>query len=112
MIQDVHEKIESIPVDIAASGDNVVITGDTNSEYYIYIHEIIGSAAGAVTLKIQAGARILAEFELQADQGITLDDIPGHDGVPRFKCRPGEDFIINLSGAVNFKGSCAHSRRY
>lgn len=112
MLQDAHEKTESIVVDISSSGDNVVVAGDTNSEYYVYIHELIGAPDADVTLTIKAGTRELAEFDLKEGQGLTEDDIPGHDGVPRFRCRPGEDFILNLSGAVGFKGSCVHSKRY
>jgi len=111
-MQDVHEKVESIPVVLTTLGNNIIVPASPTGEFYIYIHEIIGSADAPVTLQILAGSRVLAEFDLAAGQGITEDDIPGHDGVPRFSCLPGEDFIINLSASVNFKGGCAHSRRY
>ncbi len=110
MLLDVHEGKISLPIDISSSGDNVIVTGDTES--WIYVHEVIGSAAAAVTIQIKAGSRVLAEFDLDTAQGLTLDDIPGDDGVPRFKCRPGEDFILDLSGAINFTGSIVYSRRY
>jgi hypothetical protein len=96
MILDVHEGKISLPVDISSSGDNSIVTGSADS--WIYVHEVVGSAASAVTLKVKAGSRVLAEFDLDAFQGLTLNDIPGDDGVPRFKCYPGENFILNLSG--------------
>lgn len=110
MLTGIHEGKISLPVDVNSSGDNIIITGDNDS--WIYVHELIGSADVAVTLTIQCGTRDQGTFELLAGQGLTVDDIPGDDGVPRFKCYPGEDFIINLSGVSQFTGSCVYSRRY
>lgn len=110
MLTDVHEGKISEVVEITGSGDHVIVTGDADS--WIYVHELIGSATGDVVLEVLADTRPLAEFSLSEGQGLTLDDIPGDDGVPRFKCRPGEDFILNLSGAVDFIGGIVYSRRY
>ncbi len=110
MLTDVHEGKISAVVSISDSGDNVIVTGDADS--WIYVHELIGDADSDVTLTVKAGGRPLAEFTLSEAQGLTLDDIPGDDGVPRFKCYPGEDFIINLSAGVQFTGSIVYSRRY
>jgi len=110
MLLDVHEKKISIPVSISSSGDNIVVTGNATS--WIYIHEVVGDAASAVTLTIKSGSTSEAVFTLDAGQGLTLNDIPGDEGVPRFKCKPGDNFILNLSGAVAFSGSVVYSRRY
>jgi hypothetical protein len=110
MLLDAHEGKISEAIDTATSGDNILVNNDNES--WIYVHEIIGSAASAVTVQFLAGSRLLAEFALDAGQGLTADDIPGDDGVPRFKCKPSEDFIMNLSGAVQFTGSIVYSRRY
>lgn len=110
MLTDVHEAKINIPVSIAASGDNIIVAHDNAS--WIYIHELIGDAEGSVTLTIKTGTVVVAEFMLSAAQGLTLDDVAGDDQVPRFKCNPGQDFILNLSGAVQFTGALQYSRRY
>jgi len=63
-------------------------------------------------MTIKAGSRILGNFDLSAGQGITENDEPGADNVPRFKCRPGEAFILNIAGSAVFKGSCDYSLKY
>lgn len=110
MLTDIHEAKVNIPVSINDSGDNIIVAGD--SESWIYVHEIIGDAEADVTLQVKSGSDVLAEFMLSAGQGLTLDDVAGDDGVPRFKCKPGDDFIINLSSAVQFTGGVQYSRRY
>ena len=108
MQQDAHTKKIAIPV-TAVVGTNTVIAAEPNA--YLYIHELIGDLAGAGNLTIMAGARTLAAFVLDAGQGITLQDEPGMDGVPRFECKPGEAFILVVSGGT-FNGACDYSLRY
>jgi hypothetical protein len=108
MLQDIHSKKISIPV-AAPIGTTVLIAGA--ADRYIYIHELIGDLAGAGNLTIMAGSRTLAAFVLDAGQGITEQDEPGMDGAPRFECRPGEDFILVVTGGT-FNGSCDYSFRY
>lgn len=110
MLTDIHEGKINIPISIATSGNNVIVASDTES--WIYVHEIIGDAEGTVTLQVKSGTTVMATFALSAGQGLTLDDVPGDDGKPRFKCPPGQDLIINLSGAVQFTGGLQYSRRY
>lgn len=109
MIYDVHTRKINVPVSISASGDNILVPG--TSDRWIYIHELIGDAAAAVTLQVKSGSDVLAEFALDTGQGLTLSDIPGDDQRPRFECKPGEDFILNLSGAVSFEGNLCYSFR-
>ncbi len=110
MLTNSHEGKINIPIGINTSGDNIILVG--NSDSWIYIHELIGDAAATVTLQIISGSTVMAEFDLSAGQGLTEQDVPGDDGVPRFKCPPGEDFILNLSGGVQFTGALQYSRRY
>jgi hypothetical protein len=107
MLLNIHGVKTDTNVSISASGDNTVIAAITNGE--IFIHELIGSAAGTVTLTIKCGARVVGTFQLQAGQGLTLTDVVGDDGVSRFVCYQGEAFILNLSGAVAFTGSIQYS---
>lgn len=106
----IHEGKISEVVSIASAGDNVIVVGDNDS--WIYVHELIGSPDAADVITIKAGSRELAQFDLAAGQGITLDDVPGDDGVPRFECKPGEDFIINSANGEQFTGGIQFSRRY
>lgn len=107
-MQDAHTKKIAIPV-TAPVGTTTIIAADANA--YIYVHELIGDLAGAGNLTIMAGARTLAAFVLDAGQGITLQDEPGMDGVPRFECKPGEAFILVVTGGT-FNGACDYSLRY
>lgn len=108
MLQDVHTKKISIPV-AAAVGTSIIVAG--TADRYIYIHELIGDLASAGNLTIMAGSRTLAAFVLDAGQGITEQDEPGMDGAPRFECRPGEDFILVVTGGT-FNGALDYSFRY
>ena len=108
MQNDAHSKKIAISVS-APIGSNIIVAAQTNA--YIYIHELIGDMSGAGNLIIKAGVRTLASFTLDAGQGLTLQDEPGMDGVPRFECKPGEDFIIETTGGT-FQGACDYSLRY
>jgi len=110
MLQDSHEGKTSIPVTASATGDNIIIANQPNA--WIYVHEVIGDLSNSGTMIILAGARELAKFELDAGQGNTVQDLPGDDGNARFKCKPGEDFIFNLTAGTIFKGSVVYSFRY
>ena len=108
MLQDVHSKKISAKVE-APIGTTVLVSGSTS--YWIYVHELIGDLAADGSLEIFAGSRSLAKFSLDAGQGITEQDEPGMDGVPRFECRPGEDFKIVVTGGA-FTGSIDYSFRH
>lgn len=108
MIQDAHTK--KIPLALAAAiGTNTIIAAQPNA--YIYIHELIGDLGSAGDLTVKAGSRVLATFTLDAGQGITLQDEPGMDGVPRFECKPGEAFVLVVTGGT-FNGALDYSLRY
>lgn len=108
MLQDVHSKKIAIPV-AAPIGTTTLVAAQ--SDAYIYIHELIGDLSADGSLTIMAGSRVLASFTLDAGQGITEQDEPGMDGVPRFECRPGEAFILVVTGGT-FNGALDYSLRY
>lgn len=110
MLQDVHTRKISIPVlTTVAPGDNIIVPAVTDT--YIYVHEVIGDLDVTGSLQIKAGSRVLAEFQLDAGQGLTEQDEPGEDNRPRFECKPGEDFILNLTSGSHFEGSVHYSYR-
>jgi hypothetical protein len=108
MQNDVHTK--KIPLAVSAPiGANTIVAA--NADAYIYVHELIGDMSSAGNLIIKAGTRTLASFTLDAGQGLTLQDEPGMDGVPRFECKPGEAFILETTGGT-FQGAIDYSLRY
>ena len=108
MLQDVHTRKISIPV-TAPVGDTTVIAANTSA--WIYVHELIGDLAAAGTLDILCGSTIVASFTLDNGQGITEQDEPGEDNRPRFECKPGNAFILRVTGGT-FNGACHYSLRY
>ena len=108
MLQDAHTMKKSIPV-AAAVGTNIIIAGD--SERCIYVHLLIGDLAAGGNLIVRSGTTELASFVLDGGQGLTEQDEPGNDNVPRFMCPPGEDFILEVTGGT-FNGAVNYSFRY
>ena len=108
MLQDAHSTKVSAPV-VANIGTTVIVPASTNA--WIYVHELMGDLANNGTLTIRAGLRQLAYFTLDAGQGMTENDEPGNDNVPRFVCKPGEDFNIIVTGG-QFAGTIDYSYRY
>ena len=108
MQQDAHSKKVTKELTIPA-GTNTIVPA--NADAYIYVHEIIGDMSASGNFTIKAGVRTLGAFTLDAGQGLTLQDEPGEDGVPRFECRPGEALIFVTTGGT-FNGSIDYSFRY
>lgn len=109
MLQDAHARKVSIPVSAAAAADTVVIAAVDGA--WIYVHELIGDLAADGVLTILTGTAIRGVFNLDDGQGITLQDVAGEDNRPRFECKPGENFILRVTGG-DFIGSCVYSLRY
>lgn len=108
MLQDAHTRKKSIPV-TANIGDTTVIAA--NDDAWIYVHELIGDLADVGTLTVLCGSDIVATFALDAGQGITEQDEAGEDNRPRFECKPGDAFILRVTGGT-FTGTCHYSLRY
>ena len=108
MLQDVHSRKISLPVS-APIGTTTIVAAVPGA--WIYVHELIGDLAAAGTLDIKSGTTILASFDLDDGQGLTEQDEPGNDNVPRFQCKPGDAFILTVTGGT-FTGSIDYSLRY
>lgn len=118
MIQDAHSRKVSIPV-TAPIGDTIIIqdtVGASAGEHWTYLHELMGDLAAAGTLQViainqSAGERVLASYNLDAGQGLTVSDEPGEDNRPRFEFFPGEDVVLRVTGGT-FTGTAHYSLRY
>jgi len=108
MLQDAHTMKKSIAV-AAAVGTNTIINAQPDA--WIYVHLLIGDMATGGNLIIRSDSTVLASFALDTGQGLTEQDEPGNDNVPRFQCPPGEAFILEVTGGT-FNGSCNYSFRY
>lgn len=113
MLQDSHSRKISIPV-VADVGDTVIVAG--TDDRWLYVHEIIGDLAvtgdlTVVAINAAAAERVLATFDLDAGQGLTISDEPGEDNRPRFEFFPGEDFVLRVTGGA-FTGTTHYSYRY
>ena len=109
MLQDVHSRKISAPVVALAGATTAVVAAQTDA--WIYIHELIGDLSVDGTVELLSGTTSLGKFFLDAGQGLTEQDEPGMDGVPRFVVKPGDAFIIKATGG-DFKGSIDYSLRY
>jgi len=113
MLQDAHSRKISIPVS-APIGDTIIVAGTTDK--WIYVHEIMGdlSANGTVSvvaIDASAGETILATYNLDAGQGLTIQDEAGEDNRPRFEFKPDVDYVLRVTGG-DFIGSTHYSLRY
>ena len=109
MLNDVHSKKIPAPVVATAGATTTVVAAKADA--YIYVHELIGDLTADGTLEVLAGTRSLAKFLLDKGQGLTEQDEPGMDGVPRFECLPGEAFILKAVTGT-FNGAIDYSYRY
>jgi len=112
MLQDAHSRKISEKA-TAPVGDTIIIP--FVADEWHYVHELIGDLAASGTLTVlainqSAVERVLGEFNLGDGQGITLQDEPGEDNRPRFELKPGEDFVLRVTGG-EFEGSVHWSIR-
>lgn len=108
MLQDAHSRKISLPVTVPV-GTSAVVAAVAGA--WIYVHEIIGDLAADGTIEFLSGTTSLAKFSLDKGQGLTLQDEPGNDGVPRFMCKPGDAFNVTVTGG-QFDGAIDYSLRY
>ncbi len=112
MLQDAHSRKISIPVS-APVGDTTLIAAITDT--WIYLHELMGDLAATGTLSVIAKTvgdveTILATYDLDAGQGLTVSDEPGEDNRPRFEFKPGQRVILRVTGGT-FTGAAHYSLR-
>lgn len=98
-----------IPISISAAGDNVVITGLPNQ--YIYVRQLLlTSPGGAQTITLKDGTTTLSNFELNANDGLVLENT-APDFPFLLDCKAGDNFIINLSAATSVIGHVSYGYR-
>lgn len=109
MLQDAHSRKITLPVLANAGATTTVVAAIADA--WIYIHELIGDLSADGTLEVLCGSTTVAKFNLDKGQGLTLQDEPGNDNVPRFQCKPGDAFILKAVTG-NFQGAIDYSIRY
>ena len=108
MLQGAHTAKTSLPLSLVIGTHSVIAA---QPDAWIYVHEVIGDLAAAGTVEILAGAVSLANFTLDAGQGLTVSDEPGEDNRPRFQVPPGNAFVMVITGG-QFDGSIHYSLGY
>jgi hypothetical protein len=107
MLWQIHGTTKDLGLRFSTSGDNTIITGPTSGN--MFIHGIVLIPSADVTAKIKCGSRTVGDFDLKQYMTFSMDDIPGQDGVGFWECKTGENFIINLSSAVQVTGLVKYS---
>jgi hypothetical protein len=88
-----------LPINIASSGDNIIIPADTTG-YQIFVHRIWFLVAAAVNITFKDNLPSPAAVPFAANEGLTFDAT----GEPWFITNPNTAFIMNLSGNVQVSG--------
>jgi hypothetical protein len=98
------------PISISTAGDNVIVSG--NPSQYIYVRQILlTTPGGAQTIEFKEGpSTVLSNFELNANDGIIVENT-SFDYPFLFDCKPGQDFIINLSAGTSVIGHIVYGFR-
>jgi len=114
MLQDSSSRHISSAIS-APAGDTVLIARDLATPAWNYIHEIVGDLSAAGSMQIIAvdsdsTETILGTFELADGQGLTLQDVTGQPGRPRFEFNPDQNAVMRTVGGT-FTGTMARSIR-
>mgnify|MGYP003437648801 CR=1 FL=1 len=114
MITPSHTAIETLPFDIASSGDNIIVplfvpaTGLKLGATYVHSISLFPAAAVTVTLKavntVTTAARLWYEdMPLTAAQPFILENA-SPDSVYLYSLLPDEELVVELSSAVRCTG--------
>lgn len=105
----------TLPLDVSTIGDNVVITNPAENNQALYIKQVMLMPAGTVTIKFKAVNNLTgAERDLTSDP----EYAPGQGFIQEsfdaqfpyiFEINKGENFVIELGGAVACKGYLNYS---
>lgn len=105
----------TLPLDISLSGDNVIITNPHSENQAVYIKQLMLIPEDAVRIKMKAvDSDTLSERDLTADpqfvagQGFIQESFDAQFPYI-FEIRKGENFVIELDGAVACKGYLNYS---
>lgn len=112
MSWDSHTTIETSPVSFSTSGDNTIISGAANNDYWVYIHTLVLIPRADVEVTLKKGSTAISgPIQLKANQPATIESTyPDQSAI--LKYNPGEDVVVGLSAAVQVDGFVNHSRRY
>jgi len=91
-------RLTSAPINVASAGDNVLLAG---TGIVIAVFKLWLAADGAVSVKFKNGAGIDFHPAISLIGGSLFLDL---DGEPWFVTTSGNDFILNLSAAVQVSG--------
>lgn len=110
MLKNISGAKINITVSAGIAGDNILVAGTPGSSIFVY--ELIGSPSVASTVKIKDGAADVGKalFVEGIQQGLTLTEVAGEDGEPRFWTTPGNDLILNVT-AGTFTGNLYYALR-
>ena len=92
-----------VVISISSAGDNVIVAGVAAQRIYITMLVIVMGAAVDVTFQTNAVA-LTGAMEMRANGSIVLDPVSDREA-RWYETELGEDFRINLSGAVSCRGS-------
>jgi hypothetical protein len=102
-----QETLRTAPINVAASGDNVLIAAPTTVGDYIAIDFIQIIPTTAVTLQFYSGASttspLTGPYPLSAQQVVTDENVfQNQHGI--LECAANQAFVMNLGGAVQCGG--------
>lgn len=107
MLEDISGVLISIP--LVATGATTVVAGVSGQ--LIYVYEVIGSNSAAATITFTGNNGSSFETEVvEADQGLTSSAIANRQGVPIYKLKNGESFVVTPS-AGTFTGRITYGMR-
>jgi hypothetical protein len=92
------------PINISASGDNVVVAAVAGRQIKVFRIKFLTSAAVTVAVKDGPSTVLDGPLPFGANQGMVLD-WPGYDGPPWYTTAAGHALILNLGGAVQIGGN-------
>lgn len=93
-------KTKRVAFDESTAVPHIAIAGVAGQT--IMVKELFLISAGAVELTVRSGSTDLAGFPLNTDVQVDLGMIEGSDR--HFETADGEDFILDLDGAVRVSG--------
>lgn len=86
------------PIEVSASGDTVIVTGETGKKIIVYSILIMAGAAVVAAWK-SASTTVIGGCPLAANGGYHIESEYGV-----MECNEGENLVLNLGGTVSVGG--------